>query len=230
MTSLIRYLDATPVHWSARCAVHRVVMCGPTAEPTADVGNSNMGESAELGERADLGERAELGVHMDGSAGHLDSPASGTPPLLVACVLFRPGHYDVLQPHTWRELIEDQSILGKSNASFVPPIRPGDHEAVSSRRFRQGDHEAVSSRRPAFPLDTCHECEAYLKGCWLCGRWVCPTSPSLCTHFGLARPPEHSSASLTATQIRQLERRIGGTPHEPPLTADGRPIMGLECV
>ena len=128
-----------------------------------------------------------------------------------------PGHYGVLQPHTWRELLEDLSILGKSNASFVPPIRPG-------------DHEAVSSRRPAFPLETCHECEAYLKGCWLCGQWICPTSPSLCTHFGLTRPPEHSSASLTATLIRQQERRNGGTQHGPPLTADGRPIMGLECV
>ena len=138
--------------------------------------------------------------------------------LLVACVLFRPGHYDVLQPHTWRGLLEDLPILGKSNAAFVPPIRPD-------------DYESVSSRRPAFPRDTCHECEAYLSGCWLCGLWVCPTSPSLCTHFGKTRPPEHSSASLTATQIRQLERRIsdGGT-HEPPLTADGRPIMGLECV
>ena len=76
---------------SAELGDHRVVMCGPTAEPTAAVGNSCMGESAELGERA------ELGVHMDGIAGHLGSPAGGTPPLLVACVLFRPGHYDVLQ-------------------------------------------------------------------------------------------------------------------------------------
>jgi NifU-like protein involved in Fe-S cluster formation len=46
----------------------------------------------------------------------------------------------------------------------------------------------------------------------------------------MARTPGMDAATLTATQIRQLERRIGGTPHEPPLTADGRPVMGLECV
>jgi len=85
----IEVLDATPVNSSARCAVNRVVMCGPTAEPTAAVSGRSGGRSGSLEAKAAI-LRNEL--NLLGAA---------------ACVLYRPGHYDVLTPRNW----DDPALL-----------------------------------------------------------------------------------------------------------------------
>lgn len=49
-----------------------------------------------------------------------DAAAGEPPPALAACVLFRPGHYDMLRPRDWA----DASLLEPDGEIFVAPLPP----------------------------------------------------------------------------------------------------------
>jgi hypothetical protein len=68
---------------------------------------------------------------------------------LAACVLFRPGHYDMLTPHAW----DDPTLLEPDGDQFVPPLPPP----------RPSAHEM------------CKRCYMYgqLNACWLCSKPFC---------------------------------------------------------
>jgi len=111
---------------------------------------------------------------------------------LVACLLFRPGHYDVLSPKDW-EKMDDET---EPRAAFVAPVPP--------------DH------KPAAPDDRCGHCSQPLLGCWLCGRWVCRGPNSKCARFGLApgaqdaaAPSNGSSGSLLRSLLHPLPDSFG---------------------
>ena len=46
----------------------------------------------------------------------------GAPAMLVACLLYRPGHYDVLVPRSWEQL--SRAEAAEQNPSLVPPLPP----------------------------------------------------------------------------------------------------------
>ena len=76
------------------------------------------------------------------------SKASGDGPPIAACVLFRPGHYDLLHPRDW-----------------------------SGPFLTEPDGERLVLPRPPptpHPTKTCHWChETQVEACWLCGEAVC---------------------------------------------------------
>ena len=117
---------------------------------------------------------------------------------LVACLLFRPGHYDVLSPKDWAKM-DDET---EQRAAFVAPVPP--------------DH------KPTAPYDRCGHCFQPLLGCWLCGQWVCQGPSSKCARFGLPRaepgvqdavvPSTGSSGSLLRSLMHPLPDSFGLNP------------------
>ncbi|KAL1508714.1 hypothetical protein AB1Y20_004809 [Prymnesium parvum] len=107
-----------------------------------------------------------LGPPEDGEGARSFGGWPRTP--LVACLLFRPGHYDVLSPWSW----EDSSLDRGDETAFVPPLPP---------------------RAPPAAAAACGGCGRRLCGCWLCGEWVCPGPRHRCLRFGCpageATPP-----------------------------------------
>jgi hypothetical protein len=76
------------------------------------------------------------------------SEASGDGPPIAACVLFRPGHYDLLIPSDWSV----PALLEPDGERLVLPQQPP---------------------RPP-PTQPCSSCyDTHLAGCWLCGEGVC---------------------------------------------------------
>ena len=81
--------------------------------------------------------------------------AGGGRPRLAACLLFRPGHYDLLVPR-------DEAALdgaGEPSAAFVPPLPPGP---------------------PAPGAARCGVCYGRHALCWLCGEGFCPAPGCEC--------------------------------------------------
>jgi hypothetical protein len=76
------------------------------------------------------------------------SEASGDSPPIAACVLFRPGHYDLLIPSKWSE----PALLEPDGERLVLPQQP-------------------PRPPPTQPCSWCHD--PRLAGCWLCGEGVC---------------------------------------------------------
>jgi hypothetical protein len=76
------------------------------------------------------------------------SEASGDGPPIAACVLFRPGHYDLLIPSNWSE----PALLEPDGERLVLPQQP-------------------PRPPPTQPCSWCHD--PRLAGCWLCGEGVC---------------------------------------------------------
>jgi len=76
------------------------------------------------------------------------SEASGDGPPIAACVLFRPGHYDLLIPANWSE----PALLEPDGERLVLPQQP-------------------PRPPPTQPCSSCHD--PRLAGCWLCGEGVC---------------------------------------------------------
>lgn len=76
------------------------------------------------------------------------SEASGDSPPIAACVLFRPGHYDLLIPSNWSE----PALLEPDGERLVLPQQP-------------------PRPPPTQPCSSCHDTR--LAGCWLCGEGVC---------------------------------------------------------
>ena len=73
-----------------------------------------------------------------------------------ACLLFRPGHYDLLAPRDWAEAAADED----RGACFVPPLPP-----------------------PMPPKTACGTCGARgRRRCWLCAQAVCCNAP--CALYG----------------------------------------------
>jgi len=87
-----------------------------------------------------------------------DTADAAPPPTLAACVLFRPGHYDMLRPRDWA----DPSLLEPDGETFVPPLPPATRDV------------------------SCGTCSLRQACCTLCARAVCvtdgcPVSHELCT-------------------------------------------------
>eukprot|EP00966_Prymnesium_polylepis_P237601 5495401-Prymnesium_polylepis.1 len=83
-------------------------------------------------------------------------------PLLLACVLFRPGHYDVLSP---------RADPGSSLSTALLAAGP---ETV-----------ALPPTAPAPPGTPCEGCGRPMLGCLLCGRGVCQAArATTCKRFG----------------------------------------------
>jgi len=90
--------------------------------------------------------------------------------MLAACLLFRPGHYDMLTPRDWTAVSQQTDTA----AHFVPPLPPGDVK----------------------PYSYCSDCLKRVKWlCWLCAQ---PTCASLgCPRRGAVYdvPPAFSAPS-----------------------------------
>ena len=83
----------------------------------------------------------------------MPSAPDGAPPNpLAACILFRPGHYDMLMPMDWT----NKALLEATGERLIPPLPPP---------------------KP-IPGQVCDSCRrfSHLQGCWLCEKSVC-TSP-----------------------------------------------------
>lgn len=76
-------------------------------------------------------------------------PGRATSPPLVACLLFRPGHYDLLVPRDW----SDPELLEPDRDAFVPPLPP----------IRPLEGQRCEYCREPKPL----------RACWLCAAPVC---------------------------------------------------------
>ena len=75
----VEYLDAEATLWSERCGLHRFLVCGPKRTPGVPLQGAPADHAAAMAAAA--------------AAATNDDPPSAP---LVACLLFRPGHYDVL--------------------------------------------------------------------------------------------------------------------------------------
>ena len=117
-------------------------------------------------------------------------PDGAPPPPLSACVLFRPGHYDMLTPIDWGE----PSLLAADGECFVPPLPP---------------------RRPP-PGQPCESCRgpAQLLGCWLCEKPVCTNArcPAAAAAVRAAPPTAkpHESNRYRLPEAFGSERPEGG--------------------
>ena len=100
----IEYLDSSAANllpWSERCGLHRFVVCGPQAFVSPQARAAAAAEARLMGA----------------------TPATTTGPPLVACLLFRPGHYDVLTPRDWSDTVLTAADPREGSA-FVPPLPP----------------------------------------------------------------------------------------------------------
>ena len=176
----VEYLDAEATLWSERCGPHRFLVCGPKRTPSVPLQGAPADPPAAMAAAA--------------AAATNDDPPSAP---LVACLLFRPGHYDVLSPRAWDQMDGED----EPRAAFVPPLSPTDPDAAV--------------RKPSAPDDRCHRCRTHdgLQGCWLCGQWVCGFRQ--CARFGhpngvdveaSARPTQNSVAQ---TLNHTLPQRFG---------------------
>ena len=165
----VEYLDAASTPWSSRSGVHRFLVCGPTSGATTTA--SAASDAAARGR----------------------PPASSEPLRLVACLLYRPGHYDVLIPRDW----EAMDRPSEPRAVCVPPLPPDDAD--------------VAQPRPTPPEDACPSCGKLLLGCWFCGHWVCPGPLSRCARFGLPPAADPSAQALhhvSGSLARGLKHRL----------------------
>ena len=81
--------------------LHRHVICGPPSD------------CAELAAAA-----PPRGANGGGANGAHAAGGDGRPPL-TACLLFRPGHYDLLAPKDWAAAADEDT-----QPCFVPPLAP----------------------------------------------------------------------------------------------------------
>ena len=134
----VEYLDDTNAPWSVRGGVHRFEVCGPATR-------SGPAAAAEAREAAAAANPA--GSVMP------PSPLQMPQAPLVACLLFRPGHYDMLSPRSW----EDPTLSGAGGGGsrgrhLAPPLPPTD-------LGRQ-----------------CGGCSGPMQGCVLCATPLCVAS------------------------------------------------------
>ena len=130
--------------YSPRCGVHRFVVRGP-AELDARTSARMAAET-----------RLQSPARSDRDCAMRQPPRPVAP--LVACLLFRPGHYDVLVPRSWDGL-DSRAVQAASAAVveedertcevFVPPVAP---------------------EEPDLPCETCSE---RLRACVLCTSALC---------------------------------------------------------
>lgn len=109
-----------------------------------------------------------------------DTADAAPPPTLAACVLFRPGHYDMLRPRDWA----DPSLLEPDGETFVPPLPP---------------------EKP-LTTDPCRVCygSARQLACWLCARPICVSRTC-----GSAYEPATIAASPSAGHKYWLPESFG---------------------
>jgi ubiquitin thioesterase protein OTUB1 len=207
----VEYFDPIPRQsaYSLRCGVHRFVVRGP----------------AELDARTSARMAAETRLQSPRMAAEtrLQSPArsdrDGTMAMrsrrpvapLVACLLFRPGHYDVLVPRSWDGLdpravqaasvaVEDAAVEEDERTCevFVPPVAP---------------------EEPDRPCGTCSE---RLRACVLCASALCVADgcssrqqlapgqpPPRTAPSGLPRTAREGGASLPLPGVPRTAPRPG---------------------
>lgn len=176
----IEYLDAASAKWSGRCGPHRHVVCGPSATATGAAGVATAADDDEPSP-ASAGGAANAGASVksaSSAASSSNAKAAEGPsaPYLAACLLFRPGHYDVLLPYaaalaalastTPPAAISatdtpDATTSAAANPAFAPPLPPAPPEAKDK---------------------ACPVCSSGRSSCLLCAAAVCPYRN--CSEFG----------------------------------------------
>ena len=202
----IEYLDAASVKWSDRCGPHRHVVCGPTATATdaadgATAAADDASSPASARGAADVGAGAESASGAASSSGATTAEAQPAP-YLAACLLFRPGHYDVLLPS------DPSDAAALAALAFTTP--PAANTATDT------PHAATSAAaNPAFapPLPpappsgkdkACPVCSSSRSSCLLCAAAVCPYRN--CSQFGWGSgSPTTASPATAAAAARDTE-------------------------
>ena len=134
----VEYLDDTNAPWSTRGGVHRFEVCGPA---------TRWGPAAAAEAREVAAAAGEAGNGMPPSP--LQMPRAP----LVACLLFRPGHYDVLSPRNWEDSMLSGAFGGVSRGRHLAPPLP-----------------------PADVGRQCGGCSGPMQGCVLCATPLCVVS------------------------------------------------------
>ena len=202
----IEYLDSASVKWSDRCGPHRHVVCGPTATVTGasdaiTATEADATSPASAGGAADVGVGAESASSAASSTG--DSTAEAPPaPYLAACLLFRPGHYDVLLPSDPSDAAALAALV-----STTPPAANTATDMPDSATSAAANPAFAPPLPPAPPSGkdkACPVCSSSRSSCLLCAAAVCPYRN--CSQFGRGSgSPTTASPTIAVPAARDAE-------------------------